>query len=119
MLKALSFLPTSNYPSPHWRQVQAFMSQSPLGPYTYTGVITQGPNPFNNGGVTTSAQQTNVFAVGNQLVWQGDRWQSAPEPARLKGQDFTAMFVLGFAVNGSVLPISWQDNVTVEFPGLD
>lgn len=95
-------------------QVQAFMSSSgPLGPYTYTGSITQGPNPFNGGGVSTSSQQTNVFAVGNQLVWQGDRWQSAPAPARLKGQDFTAMFVLGFSDAGVPLPIAWQDNITV------
>jgi hypothetical protein len=92
------------------------MAPSPLGPYTYTGDITQGPNPFNNGGVTTSAQQTNVFAVGSQRIWQGDRWQSAPPPARLKGQDYTALFVLDFAPDGSVQPIPWQDNITVELP---
>lgn len=67
--------------------VRAFMASSPLGPYTYTGAIAAGPNPFNNGGVSTSSQQTNVFVTrGGQFVWQGDRWQSAPVPARFKGQ---------------------------------
>jgi hypothetical protein len=46
---------------------------------------------------------------------QGDRWQSAPPPLRYKAQDFTTIFVLEFAPNGTVLPITWRDQVTVEF----
>lgn len=65
--------------------VRAFQAVHPLGPYKYTGAITMGPNPFKTGDVSTSSQQTNVFRVGNQLIWQGDRcaWPSpvcAPHP---------------------------------------
>jgi hypothetical protein len=94
-------------------QVRAFQAYQPLGPYNYTGDITVGPNPFKTGGVTTSSQQTNVFRVGDQLVWQGDRWQSAPTPNRFKGEDFTAMFLLGFNADGSVQNITWADNITI------
>ena len=121
--------------------VRAFIASSPLGPYNYTGAIAAGPNPFNNGGVSTSSQQTNVFVTrGGQFVWQGDRWQSAPAPARFKGQgeeeeskrrrvppsrrgapprlpartaDFTTMFTLSFGPDGAVAPLVWADNVTV------
>jgi hypothetical protein len=57
--------------------VRAFQAFAPLGPYNYSGAITLGKNPFNAGDVTTSSQQTNVFRVGDQFVWQGDRcaWQ--------------------------------------------
>jgi len=64
--------------------VRAFQAFTPLGPYNYTGAITLGKNPFNAGDVTTSSQQTNVFRVGDQFVWQGDRcaWQPAAACAR-------------------------------------
>lgn len=95
-------------------QVRAFQAAAPLGPYTYTGDITLGDNPFKTGTVTTSSQQTNVFRVGNQLIWQGDRWQSAPAPTRYKGEDFTSWFVLGFEASGAVSNITWQDSITIE-----
>jgi beta-xylosidase len=94
-------------------QVRAFMAPAPLGPYTYTGDVTRGANPFGTGGVTTSSQQTNVFRVGSQLVWMGDRWQSAPGPTRFKGQDFTAWFLLGFAGGGAVSNITWADEIQI------
>lgn len=95
-------------------QVRAFQSSNPLGPYVYTGDLTLGPNPFGTSSVTTSSQQTNVFRVGSQFIWQGDRWQSAPEPTRYKGQDFTSWFVLEFSpTDGSVSNISWADNITI------
>ncbi len=93
--------------------MRAFQALAPLGPYNYTGDITMGPNPFKTGSVTTSSQQTNVFRVGSQLVWQGDRWQSAPGPTHYKGEDFTAWFVLGFADDGSVLNVTWQDTIDI------
>ena len=95
-------------------QVRAFVASSPLGPYAYTGSITEGANPFNPSGVSTSCQQTLAFSVNGQVVWVGDRWQSGPEPARLKGQDFTSWFVLNFTANGTVLPIAWADNVVID-----
>ena len=129
--------------------VRAFMASSPLGPYRYTGSITDGPNPFNReprprgapprqtrtltarpllpalalpraaaSHVSTSSQQTFAFALDDQIIWVGDRWQSAPEPARLKSQDFTTFFLLNFTANGTVLPIAWADDTIVEVPDL-
>jgi hypothetical protein len=51
------------------------MSESPLGPYTYTGSITAGPNPFHTGNISTSSQQTNAFPFGidGQIIWQVPR----------------------------------------------
>jgi len=97
-------------------QVRAFVAAAPLGPYTYTGDITKGDNPFNTGQVTTSSQQTNVFSVAGQAVWFGDRWQSAPEPTRFKAQDFTFWTVLGFLADGSVQNISWSESVFLPPP---
>ena len=97
-------------------QVRAFQASAPLGPYAYTGDITVGKNPFGTGDVTTSSQQTNVFRVGDQFVWQGDRWQSAPAPTRYKGEDFTAWFVLGFGEGGVVQNISWVDSISIAVP---
>ena len=61
--------------SPVRIQVRAFMSESPLGPYTYTGSITAGPNPFHTGNISTSSQQTNAFPFGidGQIIWQVPR----------------------------------------------
>ena len=91
--------------------VRAFVAQSPLGPYTYTGSITDGANPFNPSHVTTASQQTVAFAVGDQIVWVGDRWQSAPD--RLKAHDFTSLYVIDFDANGTELPIAWRDSVLI------
>lgn len=97
--------------------IYAYMASAPLGPYTYLGVLANGTNPFG-GRVSISAQQTNVFRVPgatpdqDQFIWQGDRWQSAPDS--LKGHDFTYWSVLSFYPNGSIADIQWQDNVTVQ-----
>ena len=97
--------------------VRSFVAASPLGPYTYAGSITDSANPFNPSGVSTSSQQTLTFALDDgQIVWVGDRWQSAPEPARLKSQDFTTFFLLNFTSNGTLLPIFWSDDIIIEVP---
>ena len=54
-----------------------------------------------------------MFRVGDQFIWQGDRWQSAPPPTRFKGEDFTAWFVLGFGADGAVSNITWQDSIQI------
>lgn len=96
--------------------VYAYMASAPLGPYSYIGEIAAGPNPFH-GDVATSSQQTNVFRVpgatpaDDQFVWQGDRWQSAPDG--LKGHDFTYWSVLEFAANGSIVHMSWQNTTNI------
>jgi len=39
----------------------------------------------------------------------GDRWQTAPPPARLKSQDFTSIFRLDFFPNGTITPLHWEN----------
>jgi hypothetical protein len=99
-------------------KVHAYSSKRPLGPYDYLGEITAGPNPFG-GTIATASQETNVFPVAlasgeTAFVWQGDRWQSAPD--KLKSHDFTYWYQLQFdAANGSsVKRISWVDSFTLE-----
>jgi len=43
----------------------------------------------------------------------GDRWQSAPD--QIKAHDFSYWTPLVFAADGSVQPITWQDNVTIQY----
>ena len=51
------------------------------------------------------------------LLGQGHPMQGgAPNPARLKGEDFTSIFVLQFAPNGTLLPIVWEDSVAITLP---
>ena len=106
-------------------KVHAYSATKPLGPYDYLGEIAAGPNPFG-GDIATSSQQTNVFpvksskstnpGVGNPddvtFMWQGDRWQSAPD--KLKSHDFTFWKPLNFAKNGSINRIVWADWFTVQ-----
>lgn len=94
-------------------KVHAYSASAPLGPYTYLGEIAAGPNPFN-GTIATSAQQTNVVPVGadgHAFLWQGDRWQSAPD--RLKAHDYVYQTLLTFLPNGSIGHLAWEDNFTV------
>lgn len=99
-------------------KVHAYSSTQPLGPYSYLGEIAAGPNPFG-GGIATASQETNVFPAAlssgeTAFVWQGDRWQSAPD--KLKSHDFTYWYQLQFdASNGSsVDKIVWVDSFTLE-----
>ena len=97
-------------------KVHAYSSPDPMGPYTYLGEIASGSNPFG-GSIATSAQQTNVFPVvlsngETAFMWQGDRWQSAPD--HLKSHDFTYWRPLSFGVNGSIAPIGWIDSFQLD-----
>ena len=99
-------------------KVHAYSSASPLGPYDYLGEIAGGPNPFG-GSIATASQETNVFPVAlangeTAFVWQGDRWQSAPD--KLKSHDFTYWYPLQFdAANGSaVQKIQWVDSFALD-----
>lgn len=108
-------------------KVHAYSSADPLGPYDYIGEIAAGPNPFS-GSIATSSQQTNVFPVRSSsrrsdsgtgsyddddvvFMWQGDRWQSAPDG--LKSHDFTFWKPLEFTKNNSISHIAWADWFTV------
>ena len=103
-------------------KVHAYSSKSPLGPYNYLGEIASGANPFGGrGSIVTASQETNVFPVvlasGEvAAVWQGDRWQSAPD--KLKSHDFTYWYPLEFdTINGTVKKISWIDSFTLDLKG--
>ena len=103
-------------------KVHAYSAAKPLGPYDYLGEIAAGPNPFppsvaGKTPIATSAQQTNVFPVSGadgelSFMWQGDRWQSAPD--HLKSHDFTYWDTLSFTAAGAIKRLTWRDWVTVE-----
>jgi len=99
-------------------KVHAYSSTAPLGPYDYLGEIASGPNPFG-GSIATASQETNVFAVAlasgeTAFMWQGDRWQSAPD--KLKSHDFTFWAPLQFDDNnGSTIEkIQWVDSFSLD-----
>ena len=106
-------------------KVHAYSATKPLGPYDYLGEIAAGPNPFppsvaGKTPIATSAQQTNVFPVKGadgelSFVWQGDRWQSAPD--HLKSHDFTYWDTLSFTAAGAVERLTWRDWITVDVGG--
>jgi len=68
-------------------------------------------------GGAMSSQQTNVLPyksnTGLQFLWQGDRWQSAPDG--LKGHDFSYWGPLSFDAKGNVTgPLSFVDTFTID-----
>lgn len=85
--------------------VQAFSSTSPLGPYTDLGNIATS--------VDWQAQTGTVWYTGQQWVLYGDRWQSAPD--HIKAHDFSYMAPLTFNANGTIVPITWQDTVSIQY----
>ena len=106
-------------------KVHAYAGKSPLGPYDYLGEIANGTNPFG-GSIATASQQTNVFPVAltsgeTVFVWQGDRWQSAPD--KLKSHDFTYWYPLQFddenndaGTGSTVQKIKWVDSFALDMP---
>ena len=87
---------------------------SPLGPYRPQ----QRTIDFGTGNTTTQGQQTTVTVVvaeddndEDSFIWQGDRWQSAPD--HLKSHDFQFWTKLQFGSDGEILPMQWVDNCTL------
>jgi len=80
---------------------------SPLGPYTTAA------NPIT---AAIPAQQTNIMpyysAPGTfSYIWQGDRWQSAPDG--IKGHDFVYFGPIVF--NGTAIePIPFDSEITID-----
>ena len=96
--------------------MHAYSAKDALGPYAYLGEIAAGPNS-QGGKIATSAQQTNVFPVKGSdgslsFMWQGDRWQSAPD--HLKSHDFTYWDTLLFTATGGIERLTWRDWFTVD-----
>eukprot|EP01047_Picozoa_sp_COSAG01_P014619 COSAG01_NODE_715_length_14093_cov_64.209233_15_plen_406_part_00 len=89
-------------------KVYVHTAASPLGPYTLQAQTID----FGSGNITTQGQQTTVTAVadGQDFIWQGDRWQTAPD--HLKSHDFQYWTKLEFGVHGEIKPMQWID----EFP---
>ncbi len=97
-------------------KVHAYSAKDALGPYAYLGEIAAGTNP-QGGKIATSAQQTNVFPVTGSdgslsFMWQGDRWQSAPD--HLKSHDFTYWDILSFTATDEIERLTWRDWFTVD-----
>jgi hypothetical protein len=44
----------------------------------------------------------------SDFIWQGDRWQSAPD--RIKAHDFQFWTKLQFGAKGEILPMAWVDH---------
>jgi hypothetical protein len=86
--------------------VRYYTADAALGPYTSHEVIT----------AKIPAQQTHIFAYkspqGIQYMWQGDRWQSAPD--QLKGHDFTYWQPLHFDTAGNIAPLSFQESFEID-----
>eukprot|EP00039_Didymoeca_costata_P029595 m.25384 g.25384 ORF g.25384 m.25384 type:complete len:365 (-) comp7701_c0_seq2:32-1126(-) len=90
--------------------VYVHTAQHPLGPY----VAQNAPISFNNAstGLQTQGQQTTVTkTLSGSYIWQGDRWQSAPD--HIKAHDFQFWYPLQFESDGSIAAMSWLDNFTL------
>ena len=83
----------------------------------FLGKIASDANPFG-GSTATASQETNVCPIALAsgevaFVWQGDRWQSAPD--KPKSHDFTYWYPLEFdTVNGTMKKTSWTDSFTLD-----
>lgn len=101
---------------------RVYVSNAPLGPYTYQGNINIRSNSSAKGRSWTvpgtgrndtilSAQQTDVAKIptanGPLYMWMGDRWGSTPDG--IKGHDFQVWVPLRFR-NQTLLPL--EDVVT-------
>jgi len=86
--------------------VVVHIAQSPLGPYITANSTL---------GSSIPSQQTNVLEYlssnGPQYLWQGDRWQSAPDG--LKGHDFSYWGPMTFDSEGNVQPFTFLDTFTI------
>lgn len=90
-------------------KVYVHTAPTPLGPYTRQNQ----PIDFGTGNTTTQGQQSTVTAVagGNDFIWQGDRWQSAPD--HIKAHDFQFWSKLEFDSDGAIRPMKWVDDFTL------
>jgi hypothetical protein len=84
---------------------EGFISTNPMGPYNSFGYFVQAD--------TWKAQTGSVWWTGADWVLYGDRWQSAPD--KIKAHDFSYWTPLAFNSNGSVIPIQWEDQVTINY----
>eukprot|EP01114_Cavostelium_apophysatum_P023183 TRINITY_DN8657_c0_g1_i1.p2 TRINITY_DN8657_c0_g1~~TRINITY_DN8657_c0_g1_i1.p2 ORF type:complete len:321 (-),score=32.44 TRINITY_DN8657_c0_g1_i1:47-1009(-) len=85
--------------------VTVYTAAQPLGPYT-----TQ-----NSLGSNIPAQQTNILQFaspsGWQYLWQGDRWQSAPDG--IKGHDLSYWGPLDFDSVGNIAQLQFQKEISI------
>jgi beta-xylosidase len=88
--------------------VTVYNSSSPLGPY----------GTMNNLGNEGHAQLYNILQFkttgpgGYGYLWQGNKWQSAPDGA--KGHDFTYWSPFSFDQNGNVNYMNYTANFTID-----
>jgi hypothetical protein len=48
-----------------------------------------------------------AFSGRSEFIWQGDRWQSAPD--QIKSHDFQFWTKLQFGAKGEISPMVWVD----------
>jgi hypothetical protein len=88
-------------------KVWVHTASSPLGSYALQAL----PISFGTGNITTQGQQTTVTQVGNEFLWQGDRWQSAAD--RIKAHDFQFWSKLEFGSSGEIHRMVWEDEISL------
>ena len=87
-----------------------YSAPAPLGPYTALGSLGNAPR----------AQQNFVFVdplvAGGAPLWGGNRWGSDPGPGGPPLFDRSLQFwaQLSVLANGSIAPILWADNFTID-----
>jgi hypothetical protein len=94
--------------------VFAYQSNDPLGPWTCA--IAGSGSQCGQLSAAIPAQQTNVlpFKDGHgqqQFMWQGDRWQSAPDG--IKGHDMTYWGLMTWNSSGVLQPLQFEKTFTL------
>ena len=88
-------------------------TSSPLGPWVFTGIDINPPNPFEP---SIRAQENYIFSVScgsnTTFIYTGDRWNSASD--KEKGHDFQFWYPLTFDdISGLINMMHWVDNFTL------
>ena len=101
---------------PTGTNIEVHTAPSPLGPWTAAGEI--GRDPANASSFTTRAQQNYVMSVPAPdggtptLLWQGNRWGSAPDGEFHHDYHFWAP--MSFDMTERPHNISWVDTFTLQ-----
>jgi hypothetical protein len=97
--------------------VFAYQASDPLGPWTCAIAGTGGNCGQLSAGIP--AQQTNVLPFldahgSQQFMWQGDRWQSAPDG--IKGHDMTYWGHMEWNSTGNLQPLTFESKFSLDMP---
>ena len=99
--------------------IYVLSAPSPAGPWVYQGDVGSNPDhPFDAhspDNYVTKAQGSAAFAVGDDIVYLGNQWNSGLKqtPPGPRNHDLLYWAVLPFLSNGSIAQLEYQANVTV------